>query len=215
MISHFIANLKKEIVWSFFISIYLFFPLLNSLELIVYGKQGGSIGFVLFCWCFFSFLFILKPFFYDLSINVMFSNPLGSSMTYLEKFSLFLKDDLRVVGVFYGLCFLSFYLKVEFPSSLFFYLVNAFLLIARNFFVIPYLGLNLVFLWIMVIFNILIEKKILNQTIFASLKEKNSGCQKSKKFEFFQFLASVVLNILIKTFFLLFLLSIENKTTIV
>jgi hypothetical protein len=84
--------IKKEYVWSFFLCLYLLFPLLNSFEFILYNRQSGSVYFILVFWIFLSGVFVFFPKFYDFTIQFMFSRPLEMYVEYLLKCALFFKN---------------------------------------------------------------------------------------------------------------------------
>jgi hypothetical protein len=146
-------NLSKEFVWSVFLIFSLVLPFFSSLELVFTGTQGKSFFVCFPLWIFVISLFYLFPSFYDFSINVMFSDRNKLFINSFEIGSKTVTKYPKSVGLFYGLCFLALFAKLEFPeiSSLFY--VSCFLSVLKNLLLLPYLGYLALMRWISIDLN--------------------------------------------------------------
>ena len=145
----FYKRISKEIIWSFFLNFSILFPFYNSLELIFLSSQKNglflsSLGFLLAF-----LLFKQNSAFYDRSINVMFSSIFPLFFVFGEKTLIFFRNSPRILGVFYAFVFLSFFSPCEFAESSTFFFLNAFLVSMRHLSVLPFIGFNMLWLWIL------------------------------------------------------------------
>lgn len=174
--------ISKECAWSFFLSVYLFFPLLNSFEVIFFTQQKWSFSVVAFSWVFLYVSFQVSQNFYNLTLELMFSRPLEIYMEILAKCFLFLKKFPKTVGFFYGCCFLSFYLKTEFPQILFFSLIGSAFFFIRNVFLIPFFGVTTLGQWVLSRVNYDIESKRTDSKILFFLKGEDFSPETFQEF---------------------------------
>lgn len=125
----------------------------------------------------------MLPWFYNKSLEIMFSRPLKFYVDTLYRFALVLKNYPILLGFFYGCCLLSFYLRAEFPDSSFFYFISSFFLVARNLMLIPFLGLNFLIHWVLSRIHLEVEKKDVSSDIFSFLKAHNDSQSDFKEFD--------------------------------
>ncbi len=180
----YLLQLPKEIIWSFFLSFYLFFPAANCLELVVYHKQNSSVCFFFSLGILLYLLFKWSSNFYDFTLDLFFSKPFRIYVDHMGKSAVFLKKHPRFLGMVYGFCLLSFYLQIEFPDSFFLKCVTVFFLVLRNALLFPYLGVNFLSSWIFQNFQHLVESEKCSERIFVFLKDEKSSFSEFDKHYF-------------------------------
>lgn len=107
---------------------------------------------------------------------------------YLEKLkesSFFLVHFPRCIGIFYGICFLSFFLRFELPDSTSLYILNIILLTIRNLLVLPYLGLNSLVYWILSGLKSLIDKNLVSSDIYSFIRDEKFNFEKNNNNYFY------------------------------
>jgi hypothetical protein len=77
------------------------------------------------------------------------------------------------LGVFYALSFLHFYLKLELPDIAFFTLLSAFIVVARNTLVMPFLGMNILSNWVFSRLRSQVDSQEIHSEVFLFLKDPN------------------------------------------
>lgn len=165
-------KMKTAFIWSSFISFSIFFPFFNTIELVFYQTQKT---FLIFCWvlnCLLFLAFLLSPSVYKLSIEYTFSKFSLLFLKFFEIGSGLLNKYPRVVGFFYGICFLSFLFRSEWPDSNSLLFVSSVLLAIRNLTVIPSLGFYSIAKWTSLTLEQLVkEKKLTESSIKNSLND--------------------------------------------
>lgn len=164
------TKIKTAFIWSTFITFSLCFPFLNALELILYSTQKTFFIFCLILNCLLFLTFIPFPFVFKLSIEYIFSK---FSLLFLQIFetgSQLLNKYPRIVGFFYGICFLSFLFRSEWQNSTSLSILSSVLLAIRNLTVIPSLGFYSLAKWTSLTLDRLVkEKKLTESSIKDSL----------------------------------------------
>jgi len=183
---------KKEFVLSNFISFGLFFPWLNCFEIVFFQSQKSGLQ---FCFLFSFFLlgsFLLFPFFYDKILSFFFSKNGNFFISLIDKGCHLNKKHPYLVGFFYGICFLSFFLRFEMPESSFFNFLNFFLLFIRNLLIIPFMGVLGLLNWVSKTFSNLIQEKVITEGELSTILTQNQqfSAFDKKLFSYLPFLSS-------------------------
>lgn len=170
----FLRKIKAQFFLSSLISYSFVFPVLNSLELIIWSTQKTFAIYCLILNLFLFIFFIFSPSFYDFIINFLFKD---YSLISLNLFSFgckSLKKHPYLSGIFFSFCFLAITLKWDFTNNSFIFWVSSFSLIVRNLIFLPSIGYFSVARWsINHIQKELLENKISQEIVFKSFNEKN------------------------------------------
>lgn len=169
----FLLHFSKEGVWSLFLCFNILLPFLNTFELSVSGTQNKSFTLVATLNLILFFSFKIMPTFYDWTINLIFSDSILFYLKKVEQSVPILTKYPRSVGVFYGVCLLSFLLRFENPDSTSFYVINVLLLSCRNLFLLPYLGFCSLTYWIMGDLEYRVANHQLSDDIYSFINVKN------------------------------------------
>ena len=173
---------QKEFLFSVFLVFSVLFPWLNSFEIIFFQTQKTFLNFcILLSFLVFS-LFKIFPNYYENFLGFFFSKKIEPFLSLVKWGCDLNRKHPYLIGFFYGMCFLSFLLRFEYPDSNSFFFINSTLLVLRNFFIIPFIGVLGLVNWLSQTFSALIENNIISETeLSIILTETNQFSQFDKK----------------------------------
>jgi len=140
----------------------------------------------------FIILFFFFGFFYDKILSFFFSKNGNFFISLIDKGCHLNKKHPYLVGFFYGICFLSFFLRFEMPESSFFNFLNFFLLFIRNLLIIPFMGVLGLLNWVSKTFSNLIQEKVITEGELSTILTQNQqfSAFDKKLFSYLPFLSS-------------------------
>lgn len=167
-------HLKTSFIWSSFVSFSILFPFLNTIELIAHQTQktGAILCMVVNVLLFLTFFIFPKVLHF--SVELIFHGFSPIFLFLFEKGNNLVNKYPRLVGLFYGLGFLTFLLRLDNADSVILFWLSLVFLIIRNLTIIPAIGFFGLAKWTASVLETLVkENKIKEQDVQLGLKDFN------------------------------------------
>jgi len=142
--------------------------------MIFYQTQKTFLNFCVILSLFLLAVFKFYPNFYEKFLEIFFSTKLNPFLGIVKWGCEITKKYPYIIGFCYGVCFLSFFLRFEYPDSDALFFINSVLLILRNVLFIPYIGVLGLLNWLSKTFYGLVERKVISEFELSAILTGNN-----------------------------------------